>query len=71
MGAVNTTITDEECQHVTGRFKAVRMLLSMQTGWPTFVQSHPSVKTAEWLKINCYIISPSIGWEKVSDLRKA
>ncbi len=46
-GAVSTTINDQGCQHVKGRFESIRMFLSKQTGWPTFVQSHPSVKTEE------------------------
>ncbi len=50
MGAVKTTINDQGCQHVTGRFESIRMFLSKQTGWPTFLQSHPSVKTVEWFK---------------------
>ncbi len=45
--AVNDTMNDQGCQHVMGRFESIRMLLSKQTGWPTFVQSHPSVKTVE------------------------
>ncbi len=44
LGAVNTTINDKGCHHVTGRFESTRMLLSKQTGWLTFVQSHPSVE---------------------------
>ncbi len=47
LGAVNTAINDQGCQHVTGRFEPIRMLLSKQTGRPTFFQSHPSVKTVE------------------------
>ncbi len=30
--AVNTSIHDHGCQHVTGRFESIRMLLSKQTG---------------------------------------
>ncbi len=45
--AVNTIINDQECQHVTGRFESIRMLLSKKTGCPTYVQSHLSVKTVE------------------------
>ncbi len=44
-GAVSTTIDDQECQHVTGRFESIRMLLNKSARWPTFVQSHLSVKT--------------------------
>ncbi len=45
LGAVNTTINDQGCQHVTGGgLESIRMLLSKQTGWPTVVQSRPSVK---------------------------
>ncbi len=47
---VNTTASDQGCQYVTGRFGSIRMLLSKQSGWPTFVQQHPSVRTAEWIK---------------------
>ncbi len=43
-GAVKT-INDQECLHVTGRFESIRILLSKQTGWPTFAQLHPSRKT--------------------------
>ncbi len=50
LGAVKTTINDHGCQHVTGRFESTRMFLSKQTAWPTFVQSHPSVKTEQWFK---------------------
>ncbi len=46
-GAVNATINDQGCQHVTSRFESIRMFLSRQAGWPTFVQPHPSVKTVE------------------------
>ncbi len=45
--AVNTIVNDLECQHVTGRFESIRMLLSKHIGWPTFVQSYLSVKTVE------------------------
>ncbi len=44
LGAGYTTINDQGCQHVTRRFESIRMLLNKPTGWPTFVQSHPSVK---------------------------
>ncbi len=47
LGAVNTTINDQGCQHVTGRFESIRMLLNKPAGWPTFVQSHLTVKTVE------------------------
>ncbi len=50
LGAVKTTINDHGCQHVTGRIESIRMFLSKQTGWPTFSQSHRSVKTVEWFK---------------------
>ncbi len=46
-GAVSTTINDQGCQHVTGRFESTRMPLSKSAGWPTFVQSHLAVKTVE------------------------
>ncbi len=41
--------------------------------WPTFVQSHPSVKTVEWFKKKntCHIISLPWGREKISDLPKS
>ncbi len=44
LGAVSTTINDQGCQHVTGRFESVRMPLNKSAGWATFVQSHLSVK---------------------------
>ncbi len=47
LGAVNTTINDRAYPHVMGRFESFRMLLSKQTGWTTFFQLHPSVKTVE------------------------
>ncbi len=47
LGADKTTINDQGCQHVTGRCESIRMFLSKRTGWPTFVQSHPSVKTVQ------------------------
>ncbi len=50
LGAVKITINDQGCQHVTGRFESIRMFLSKQTGWPTFVQSRPSVNIVEWFK---------------------
>ncbi len=51
LGAVQTTINDQGCQHVTGGgVESIRMFLSKQTGWPTFVHSHPSVKTVERFK---------------------
>ncbi len=53
---------------MTGRYEPIRMLLSKQTGWPTFVQSHPSVKTQSDSKSIWHIISPPIGREKISDL---
>ncbi len=43
-GAISTTINDQGCQHVTGRFESIRMPLNKLAGWPTFVQSHLSVK---------------------------
>ncbi len=46
-GAVSTTINDQGCQHVTGRFESIRMSLNKSAGGPTFVQSHLSVKTVE------------------------
>ncbi len=45
--AVNSTINDQGCQHVTGMFESIRMLLNKPAGWPTFVQSHLTVKTVE------------------------
>ncbi len=51
-----------------GRFESARMLLSKQTGWPTFAQLHPSVKTVSDTKNNCYKISQPIEREKISDL---
>ncbi len=50
LGAVNTTINDQGCQHVTGRLELMRMRLNKPAGWPTFVQSHFSVQTVEWFK---------------------
>ncbi len=47
LGAVNTIINDQGCQHVTGRFESIRMLLNKPDGWPTFIQSHLSIKTVE------------------------
>ncbi len=47
LGAVNTTINDQECQHVAGRFESIRMLLNKPAGWPKFVQSHLTVKAVE------------------------
>ncbi len=47
LGAVNTNKNDQGCHRVTGRFQSIRMLLSKQTGWPSFLRSHPSVKTVE------------------------
>ncbi len=47
LGAVNTAINDQECQHATRRFESIKMLLDKPAGWPTFVQSHPSVKTVD------------------------
>ncbi len=47
LGAVNTATNDQECQHATGRFESIKMLLDKPAGWPTFVQSHPSVKTVD------------------------
>ncbi len=49
-GAVSTTINNQGCQHVTGRFESIRMPLNKSAGWPTFAQSHLSVKTVEWFK---------------------
>ncbi len=47
-GAVKTIIiNDQECQHVTERSESIRMLFNKPAGWPTFVQSHPSVKTVD------------------------
>ncbi len=51
LGAVKTTINDQGYQHVTGGgVESIRMFLSKQTGWPTFVHSHPSVKPVERFK---------------------
>ncbi len=48
LGAANTTtINDQECQHVTGRFESNRMLLNKMAEWPTFAQSHPSDKNVD------------------------
>ncbi len=47
LGAVNTAINDQGCQHVTGRFETIRMLLNKPAGRPTFFESHFSVKTVE------------------------
>ncbi len=47
LGAVNTTISDQGCQHVTGSFESIRMLLNKPAGWPTFVQPHQMVKPVE------------------------
>ncbi len=65
LGAVNTTIKDQGCQNVTGRFESNRMLLNKPAGCPTFVQSHLTVKTVEGFKKNCHIISPPLGREKL------
>ncbi len=46
-GAVSTTIHDQGCQHVTERSESIKMPLNKSAGWPTFVQSHLSVKTVE------------------------
>ncbi len=46
-GAVSTIICDNRCQHATGKFESIRMLLTNQTGCPTYVQPHPSVNTVE------------------------
>ncbi len=35
-----------ECQHTTGRFDLVSLLLKMQTGWPILDQLYFSVKTS-------------------------
>ncbi len=43
----NTSINDQEFQHVTERFESIKMFLSKQTGWIKCVQLHPSVKTVE------------------------
>ncbi len=50
LGAVKTIINYQGCQHVTGRFESIGMFLNKQTGWHTFVHSHPSVKTVERFK---------------------
>ncbi len=47
LGAVNTTLSDQGCQHVMGRFESIRMLFNKPAGWPTFVQSHQTVKPVE------------------------
>ncbi len=47
MGAGITTINDQGCQHVTGRFESIRRLLNKPAGRPTFVQSHQTVKPVE------------------------
>ncbi len=47
LGAVRSTINDQGCQHVTGRFESIRIPLNKSAGWPKFVQSHLSVKTVE------------------------
>ncbi len=47
LGAVNTTLNDQECQHEKGRFESIRMLLNKPVGWITFLLSHPSVKTVD------------------------
>ncbi len=47
LGVVSTTINDQGCQHAAGRFQSIRMPLNKSAGWPTFVQSHLSVKTVE------------------------
>ncbi len=41
----------------TGRFRLVKMLSSMQTGWPIFAQLHTAVKMEEWLKTYGHTIS--------------
>ncbi len=48
--AFNTTINDQGCQHVTGRFESIIMLLNKPAGWPKFVQSHRTVKPVDWFK---------------------
>ncbi len=68
-GAVSTTINDQGYQHMTRRFESIRVPLNKSTGWPTFVQSHLSVKTDS--KINCHLIFPPIGREKISGLHKS
>ncbi len=50
LAAVNTALNDQGCQHVTGRFESIRMLLNKPAGWPIFVQSHLTVKTVDWFK---------------------
>ncbi len=47
LGAASSTINDQGCQHVTGRFESIRMLSNKPLGWPKFVQSHLTVKTVE------------------------
>ncbi len=46
-GAVSTTLNDQGCQHVAGRFELIRMPLNKSDGWPTFVQLHLSVSTVD------------------------
>ncbi len=58
-GAVSTTINDQGCQHVTGKFESIRMPLNKSAGWPTFVQSHLSIKTVEWFKTQLPLILPT------------
>ncbi len=70
LGAVNTTINDQECQHVTGRFESIRMPLNTRAGWPPFFQSQfflaskGSASTGR-LTIKLYIISDINHYEVV------
>ncbi len=40
IGAVISTINDEGCQFVTGRFESVSLHMNKQAGWPTLGQVH-------------------------------
>ncbi len=51
-GAVSTTINDQGCPHVTGRFESIRMPLNKSAGWPTFVQSHFNIAKPPWKDYN-------------------
>ncbi len=34
LGAISTTINDQKCQHVTGRFESIGMSKNKSAGWP-------------------------------------
>ncbi len=45
--AVSTATNDQDCQHLTGRHKTVRMLLNKQSKWPMLAELHPADVQAE------------------------